>query len=191
MDVFAPNLKRGAASLRHNVLSSYVEDRTTKQRVYLRVFVFLYEHGVPLDKRRFLMVHDKNNHGWEPIKGQVEKCDAGDTVMESLRRAALREVREEAKIKTIERLEYAETWFEGREKTYPPKHVFQYHVFTGTVLPDEIERARFRLYWYRRHPDDFNALHRSLKEKDDLDWYNADKQLFGRWSPRIVEMMLA
>lgn len=191
MDVFQAGLRRGWASLRNNVLSAYVE-HADGRRIYLRIAVFIYEANAPFDKSRFLCV--KAAHGddrWEPIKGQVELRDGKMPLQESMQNAVVREVREEAKIKDINDITYTGRFVEGREKTYPKNHTFQYHIYTATVTRPEFERARQRLHWCRTHPSEFAQLHDCQQEKEDLNWYDATKPVFGRWSPGLIGLHLA
>lgn len=184
-------LNLGSAQLRNNATCVFVI-LPEKRRIYLRVVLFLYEADVPFDPRRFVCVKSTGEDAWEPVKGRVEKvdCDSGMTVLQCMKNAVLREVREEAKIKEIQSVIYTGRYFESREKSYPQGHTFQYHIFTATVTHDEYERAKQRLWWLRNNKAAFDELPKTQKEKDDVDWYDEAKPLFGRWSSSLINMHL-
>ena len=56
---------------------------------------------------------------------------------------------------------------------------------------DEFEKAKEKFLWYKQHPKAWARLRKDDREKDEIDWFDAETtKLYGRWSPSIVAMYL-
>lgn len=200
LDVFQPNLIRGAARLPFapHKRYFYVEHPTEGWRVFLRGCCFIHEVGVP-DPKRFLVVKryqaQASTKAWEPPKGQMEGKDGlahpDWTVLDLLTENVKREVEEESKIRTFQSLTYTGLVLQSREKDYPPNTFFQYHVFQAFVTPQEIQSAASEFAWLNEHPKAFARLRKDKREKDALAWFDPRRtQLMGKWSPSLVILYL-
>jgi 8-oxo-dGTP pyrophosphatase MutT (NUDIX family) len=201
LNVFQPGLIRGASRLAYapHKRYFYVEHPTEGWRVYLRSACFIHEKDAPWDPTRFIVVKRNgakaDGRVWEPPKGQMEGKDSLrdrdapllDIMAENIRR----EVSEEAKIHTMQRLRHTGLVFQGRERDYPANHYFQYHVFQSLVTPKEINGAIGEFMWLHEHPKAWARMRRDKQEKDAIAWFDPHNTgLMGRWSPSIVAMYL-
>lgn len=200
LDVFQPNLRRGAARLPFapHKRYFYVEHPTEGWRVFLRGCCFIHETG-HTDPQRFLVVKryqaDPTTKAWEPPKGQMEGKDGlahpNWSVLDLLTENVKREVEEESKIRSFQSLTYTGLVLQSREKDYPPNTFFQYHVFQAVVNPIEIQNAASEFAWLNEHPAAFARLRKDKREKDALAWYDPRRtRLMGKWSPSLVIMYL-
>ena len=200
LNVFQPGLRRGAERLAFapHKRYFYVEHPVEGWRVYLRGCCFIHEIGIQ-DLKRFLVVKryqaGADTKAWEPPKGQMEGKDGlahpNWDILKLLTENVKREVEEESKIKRFDSLVYTGLVLQSREKDYPPNTYFQYHVFQGTVSPQEIQSAAAEFEWLNQHPAAFARLRKDKREKDALAWYDPRKtRLMGKWSPSIVVMYL-
>ena len=200
LNVFEPGLTRGSAKLEYQPHKRYfyVEHPIEGWRVYLRAVCFLHEAGKPFDASRFIVVKrkdaDPSTKAWEPPKGQMEGKDAKPddaSLIELMAENVRREVFEESKIKRIQHLRYTGLVVQSREPDYPKNTYFQYHIFQAVVQPKDIEDAQKEFQWLTEHPAAFARLRADKREKDALDWFDANKtRLMGRWSPSIVALYL-
>jgi ADP-ribose pyrophosphatase YjhB (NUDIX family) len=200
LNVFEPGLTRGSAKLEYQPHKRYfyVEHPIEGWRVYLRAVCFLHEAGKPFEASRFIVVKrkdaDPSTKAWEPPKGQMEGKDAKPddaSLIELMAENVRREVLEESKIKRIQHLRYTGLVVQSREPDYPQNTYFQYHIFQAVVQPKDIEDAQKEFQWLIEHPAAFARLRADKREKDALQWFDANKtRLMGRWSPSIVALYL-
>jgi hypothetical protein len=103
----------------------------------------------------------------------------------------VREVDEEARVKSLQMIRYTGLFIEDREVDYKPNTFFQYHIFQAFITPKIYEDAANELQWCREHPVEFDKLSRDKKEKDMIAWYNPkETKLMPRWAPRLVRLYL-
>ena len=197
LDVFQKGLIRGSAKLPHDPSKcyAYVEHPIEGWRVYLRSCVFLHSLSEPFHPQRFLVVKrtgaHQNSPSWEPPKGQMEGKDLKNvSMLELLKENARRETEEEAHT-TITNLKHTGLVFQSQERDYPPNHFFQYHIFQGGLLPEQINQSFATFAWIKEHPKGFARWKRDRREKDAVAWFDLKRtRLNGRWCPDIVALYL-
>ena len=216
-DIFQKGLVRGSAKMPYDPEKAYFyvehpeftpSGGTKGWRVFLRAACFIHEKPEQseeseqrqcVDFSRFLVVkrtgRPENGKEWEPPKGQMEGKDGlahpRASLVNVLRDNVKREVREEARVKSLIGLEYTGLVFEARESDYPPNTFFQYHIFRAQVSKGEWMRASAELDWCRAHPAAHDRMRRDKREKDELAWFSpSETKIMGRWSPRIVTLYL-
>jgi hypothetical protein len=202
-DVFQTGLHYGSERLSFDPSKqyAYVEHPTEGWRVYLRSCAFLHPaHSQPHSRflaQQFLVVKKTgkrpSDRAWEPPKGQMEGKDLKKKPMiELLTENVLREIQEESHITDVKRLQHTGLVFQSQEKDYPPHHFFQYHIFQGTVTPQQIDTSFSTFQWIKEHPKGFARWSRDRKEKDAVAWFHLRKtKLNPRWTPDIVAAYLA
>lgn len=196
-DVFQKGLIRGAAHLPFDPEKAYayVEHPTKGWRVYLRSCVFLHPTEEPFQKQHFLVVKRSRAHitsaAWEPPKGQMEGKELSKriSIMDALKENVLRETEEEAHITRIERLHHTGLVFQSQETDYPSNHYFQYHIFQGFVIPEQIEQSFHTFVWMKEHKKAVARWRRDRKEKDAVAWFSPrETRVNPRWCPDIVAL---
>lgn len=200
LNVHQPGLIRGAERLPFapHKRYFYVQHPTEGWKVFLRACCFIHEAGQE-DPKRFLVVKrygaNETTKAWEPPKGQMEGKDGlahpDWSVLELLTENVHREVEEESKIRSFQRIQYTGLVLQSVEKDYPPNTYFQYHVFQAVVSPIEIQNAIAEFEWLNAHPKYFERLRKDKREKDALAWYDPRRtKLMGKWSPSLVVLYL-
>ena len=198
-DVFQSGLHYGSERLSFDPSKqyAYAEHPTEGWRVYLRSCAFLHPvHSQQFLAQQFLVVKKtgkrSSDRAWEPPKGQMEGKDLKKKPMiELLTENVLREIQEESHITDVTRLHHTGLVFQSQEKDYPPHHFFQYHIFQGTVTPQQIDTSFSTFQWIKEHPKGFARWSRDRKEKDAVAWFHPRKtKLNPRWTPDIVAAYL-
>lgn len=177
---------------------NYEDDKKNGFRVFMRACCFIHLKGSH-EPYNFIVVKNTdaspNSKSWEPPKGQTEGKDGlkdlSKPLLNILAENLRREVQEEAKIETIEKLQHTGLVLQSRESEYPKNTFFQYHIFKAFIDVNEFEKAKEKFSWYKQHPKAWARLRKDHREKDDLDWFDPTKtKLYGRWSPSIVALYL-
>jgi 8-oxo-dGTP pyrophosphatase MutT (NUDIX family) len=156
--------------------------------------MFLHPSNEPFNPMRFLVVKDTHRRGaaWEPPKGQMERKELrSGTILECLAANALRETEEEAHIRTVKKVRHTGLVLQSQESSYPHNHYFQYHIFQGTVDPEEIERSFKQFQRMKEHPLEVARWKRDRREKDAVAWFHPrNTRLKPRWSVDLVAMYM-
>jgi ADP-ribose pyrophosphatase YjhB (NUDIX family) len=106
-----------------------------------------------------------------------------------LQENALREIEEESHIYGIKNLKYTGLVYQNREKDYPEKWYFQYHIFHAKLTESQINQSFDTFEWITAHPEGFDRWKRDRKEKDAVAWYSPTKtRMNPRWCPQIVSL---
>lgn len=199
-DVFQPGLRRGSEHLPYDPTKAYayVEHPTEGWRVYLRSCAFLYAPG-ETNPTRFLAVKRTgarlSSAAWEPPKGQMEGKDIRRspkaTILALLAENVRRESQEEAHVTQITNLRHTGLVFQSQETDFPHNTYFQYHIFQGTIVPEQIKRSFDMFAWIKEHPAAFARFSRDRREKDAVAWYSPRiTKLNPRWCPGILALYL-
>ncbi len=163
-------------------------------KVYLRVVVFISvlgqaENEENQQQESILVVRSRRdiNPKWEAPKGGVEPKDRRnryESIVETMARAARREVAEEAHLFNLQNLYYMNKCLEGTEANYGPDNYLQYHFFRAFVAPEEFDRAK--AYFTEMNKENkWDSLPDCLAEKNDIDYYYRGIPLFGKWTNTI------
>jgi 8-oxo-dGTP pyrophosphatase MutT (NUDIX family) len=195
-NVFQKGLIRGSERLPFDPDKSYayVEHPTEGWRVFLRTASFLYRDSD--NPMKFLVVKKRgtanDSKSWEPPKGQMEGKDLlrnPRNLQSHLQENALREIEEESHIYGIKNLKYTGLVYQNREKDYPEKWYFQYHIFHAKLTESQINQSFDTFEWITVHPEGFDRWKRDRKEKDAVAWYSPTKtRMNPRWCPQIVSL---
>jgi hypothetical protein len=144
---------------------------------------------------------------WEPPKGQMEWKEFADSgykrgahiapaeLFKYMRRGALREMTEEAKllpseIQNLQRLpiQYKQEWRESKV----PGAAFMYQFWHATVKPGAMYEAQKRLSALVKNPDWIHILPPDMCEKQDIKWWNPKrdnhKLIRGAFSNKMTRM---
>jgi ADP-ribose pyrophosphatase YjhB (NUDIX family) len=113
------------------------------------------------------------------------------SMLELLKENARRETEEEAHINQITNLKHTGLVFQSQERDYPPNHFFQYHIFQGGLMPEQINQSVATFEWIKAHPKGFARWKRDRREKDAVSWFDPKQmRLNRRWCPDIVALYL-
>ena len=196
-NVFQKGLIRGAERHDPEKAYAYVEHPTEGWRVYLRSCMFLHpeESFHPL---HFWVLKRRGAHrtsaAWEPPKGQMEgkELKKNRDVMQCLLANALRETEEEAHINEVRAICHTGLVFQSQEKDYPSHHYFQYHLFQGTISPEQITQSLSTFEWMKEHKQAVAKWKQDRKETDAGAWFHPrNTRLPPRWCPDIVALYVA
>lgn len=179
---------------------AYVQPRNAGP-IFLRNIVFLTPSAT--DLRTIAIVCEMGSHGgrgtWEPPKGQMEWkefADSGfksgqhispDILFKYMRRGVLREMTEEAKllpseIQNLRRLPvvYKQEWA-GVGAGAGAGAEFMYQFWHAVVKPGAMIMAKKRIATLVKNPDWIKILPPDMCEKQDVQWWNPDKN-----DPRMI-----
>lgn len=191
-NVFQKGLIRGFD--RHDPEKAYVEHPTEGWRVYLRSCMFLHPHE-PFHPLHFLVLKRKGAHrtsaAWEPPNGPMEgkEWKKNRPLMQCLLENALRETEEEAHIAKVDHIRHTGLVFQSQEKDYLPHHYFQYHIFQGTISPEQIHGSFSTFEWMKEHKSAVKRWKKDRQETDAASWFHPrNTRLSPRWCPDIVAL---
>ena len=190
---------------------TYVKPKGAPGPIFLRNILFLTPAN---DKHTIAIVCEMGSHGgagtWEPPKGQMEWKEFADSGFKSggriapaelfkyMRRGALREMTEEAKllpseIQNLRRLpiQYKQEWRESKV----PGAAFMYQFWHATVKAGAMSEAQKRLKTLIANPDWIKILPPDMCEKQDIKWWNPardnHKLIRGAFSNTMTQMYFA
>ena len=190
---------------------TYVKPPGAPGPIFLRNILFLTPAN---DLRTIAIVCEMGSHGgagtWEPPKGQMEWKEfadsgfkSGDTIAPTelfkyMRRGALREMTEEAKllpseIKNLRRLpiHYKQEWRESKIAGA----AFMYQFWHAKVNVGAMSEAQKRLKTLIANPDWIKILPADICEKQAIQWWNPGrdnhKLIRGAFSKLMTQMYYA
>lgn len=190
---------------------TYVKPKGAPGPIFLRNILFLTPAN---DARTIAIVCEMGSHGgagtWEPPKGQMEWKEFADSGFKSggriapaelfkyMRRGALREMTEEAKllpseIQNLHRLpiRYKQEWRESKV----PGAAFMYQFWHATVKAGAMSEAQKRIKTLVANPDWIKILPPDMCEKQDIKWWNPardnHKLIRGAFSNIMTQMYYA
>ncbi len=200
-DIFQPGLKRGYEQLPFDPSKKYfyVEHEKEGWRVYLRSAIFIHQLYEKFNIQKFIVVKrtgsKKTTPTWEMPKGQMEWKDTNNgqgNILKLLKENALRETEEESHISEVKYIKHTGLVFQSQEKDYPSNHYFQYHIFQGFVIPEQIKQSFDMFEWIKEHPKAFARFKRDRREKDAVSWFNPKfTPINPRWCPDIIALYLS
>lgn len=190
---------------------AYVKPNGAPGPIFLRNILFLTS---PKSARTIAIVCEMGSHGgagtWEPPKGQMEWKEFADSGFKSgvyitpaelfkyMRRGALREMTEEAKllvseIQNLQRLpiQYKQEWPESKITGAS----FMYQFWQAIVKPGAMYEAQKRLKTLVSNPEWIKILPPDMCEKQDIKWWNPSrdnhKLIRGAFSNTMTQMYYA
>ncbi len=190
---------------------TYVKPKGAPGPIFLRNILFLTPAN---DPRTIAIVCEMGSHGgagtWEPPKGQMEWKEFADSGFKSggritpaelfkyMRRGALREMTEEAKllpseIQNLRRLpiQYKQEWHESKVSGA----AFMYQFWHATVKPGAMSEAQKRIRTLVANPDWIKILPPDMCEKQEIKWWNPardnHKLIRGAFSNTMTQMYYA
>lgn len=190
---------------------TYIKPKEAPGPIFLRNIVFLTPAN---NSKTIAIVCEMGSHGgratWEPPKGQMEWKEFADSGFKSgqniapamlfkyMRRGALREMTEEAKLLPSEiqglqplPIQYKQEWKESKIAGA----AFMYQFWHAIVKPGAMSEAQKRLKTLVSNPDWINILPADICEKQAIKWWNPTrddpKLIRGSFSNKMTKMYYA
>lgn len=189
----------------------YVEEPDTSTRIFLRNILFLKHASNPSE---IVVVREwgakTNQCSWEPPKGQMEWKEMADSgvkpnqmisdkeLIKHMRTGVLREISEEAKIKSseIKQLRILPLSYTEAFPKAGPTAKFRYQFWEGVV--HDLRPAQARMRQLTSNPDLAAILPADVCEKDAVEWWSPStspssqwKRIRGKFSMKMTQMYFA